>query len=167
MRSSRKTGFTLVEILIVVVILGILAAIVVPQFVNASDSAIKGALQSQLQTISSQVELYRVQNSGSYPTEDPDDPMITGGNDGWGIMVGGDFLKEVPINGYTKQGLIEGGVVGDAEGADRNADQGWFYAEADDAADPPTYLEGRVWAAGLIENKDDQETGPQLFHEAN
>lgn len=160
MRSSRKTGFTLVEILIVVVILGILAAIVVPQFVNASDSAIKGALESQLQTISSQIELYRVQNGGAYPTEDATDPMGDGlNNNGWGVMVGGDYLKEVPINGYTKSGDIVAGDVSDAEGADRDNDNGWFYADADDAATPPTWLEGRVWAAGLIENKDDPDTG--------
>ena len=35
----KKTGFTLVEILIVVIILGILAAIVIPQFTSASESA--------------------------------------------------------------------------------------------------------------------------------
>ena len=55
MRMRARTGFTLVEILIVVVILGILAAIVVPQFTQASSEAIKGALQSQLQTINSQI----------------------------------------------------------------------------------------------------------------
>ena len=64
---KRNTGFTLVEILIVVVILGILAAIVVPQFTSASQSAVKGAIQSQLQTISSQVELYRVKETGRVP----------------------------------------------------------------------------------------------------
>ena len=45
---ARKTGFTLVEILIVVIILGILAAIVIPQFTNASQDAIESALLSQL-----------------------------------------------------------------------------------------------------------------------
>src|SRR5262249_3312377 len=61
-------GFTLVEILIVVVILGILAAIVIPQFTSASESAKGSNLLSQLQTIRSQLELYQVQHNGSYPT---------------------------------------------------------------------------------------------------
>lgn len=39
MRAKMNRAFTLVEILIVVVILGILAAVVIPQFVNASDEA--------------------------------------------------------------------------------------------------------------------------------
>jgi len=70
MRAIRthKSGFTLVEILIVVIILGILAAIVIPQFTNASEDARKSSLTSQLQTLRSQVELYKLQHRDSYPT---------------------------------------------------------------------------------------------------
>ncbi len=56
-RTTRKGGFTLVEILIVVIILGILAAIVIPQFTSASESAKASSLVSQMQTIRSQLEL--------------------------------------------------------------------------------------------------------------
>ncbi|HMB94403.1 MAG TPA: prepilin-type N-terminal cleavage/methylation domain-containing protein [Tepidisphaeraceae bacterium] len=59
---TRKSGFTLVEILIVVIILGILAAIVIPQFTNASEDARKNSLTSQLQTIRSQLSLASVQH---------------------------------------------------------------------------------------------------------
>ena len=54
-------AFTLIEILIVVVILGILAAIVIPQFTDAAGEASRSNLQSQLQTIRSQIELHNVQ----------------------------------------------------------------------------------------------------------
>ncbi len=57
-----RHGFTLIEILIVVVILGILAAIVIPQFTDAAGEANRSNLQSQLQTIRSQIELHNVQN---------------------------------------------------------------------------------------------------------
>lgn len=60
--ARRQRGFTLIEILIVVVILGILAAIVIPQFTNASQDAQVSAIKSQLQTVRSQIELYRVKN---------------------------------------------------------------------------------------------------------
>ena len=66
---ARRKGFTLVEILIVVIILGILAAIVIPQFTNASEDARKSSLTSQLQTVRSQVELYKLQHRDQYPTD--------------------------------------------------------------------------------------------------
>jgi general secretion pathway protein G len=65
-RRNNK-GFTLVEILIVVIILGILAAIVIPQFTNASTDAKKNSLTSQLQTIRSQIELYKLQHNEQLP----------------------------------------------------------------------------------------------------
>jgi general secretion pathway protein G len=64
-RNSK--GFTLVEILIVVIILGILAAIVIPQFTNASTDARKISLTSQLQTVRSQIELYKLQHNDQLP----------------------------------------------------------------------------------------------------
>ncbi len=68
-RSTSNKGFTLVEILIVVIILGILAAIVIPQFTNASEDARKSSLTSQLQTLRSQIELYKLQHRDNYPTD--------------------------------------------------------------------------------------------------
>ncbi len=111
MRTLKRNGFTLVEILIVVVILGILAAIVVPQFTSASQQAVKGALASQVQTIESQIELYRVQNQGTFPHNDAD-PVIAGGtNDGWGVMVSNLYLKSSPMNGYTSTSTVQASLV--------------------------------------------------------
>ena len=64
--KARK-GFTLVEILIVVVILGILAAIVIPQFTDASTEAKTSSLCSDLQTMRSQIELYKIQHNDKLP----------------------------------------------------------------------------------------------------
>jgi general secretion pathway protein G len=64
---QAKRGFTLVEILIVVVILGILAAIVIPQFTQASTEAKVNSLCSDLQTLRSQIELYKVQHNDIPP----------------------------------------------------------------------------------------------------
>jgi general secretion pathway protein G len=66
---QAKRGFTLVEILIVVVILGILAAIVIPQFTQASTEAKQNSQCSDLQTLRSQIELYKVQHNDTAPAQ--------------------------------------------------------------------------------------------------
>ncbi len=65
--NTRRPGFTLIEILIVVVILGILAAIVVPQFATAQASARATAMRAQLNTIRGQVVAWRLQNADALP----------------------------------------------------------------------------------------------------
>src|SRR5260370_37423437 len=66
-RVSARRGFTLVEILIVVIILGILAAIVIPQFSNASTDARKASLLSQLQTLRSHIQLFKLHHNDVRP----------------------------------------------------------------------------------------------------
>jgi prepilin-type N-terminal cleavage/methylation domain-containing protein len=63
-RSS--SGFTLMEMLIVVTIIGILASIILPRFIAGSKSADKSAHRAERQTINAQLELYFFQNS-EYP----------------------------------------------------------------------------------------------------
>ena len=64
---ARKSGFTLIEILIVVIILGILAAIVIPQFSSASNDARRSNVQTTAQTLRSQIALYRLQHADRLP----------------------------------------------------------------------------------------------------
>src|SRR4051812_8663558 len=67
LKLERVRGFTLVELLIVVIILAILAAIVVPQFNNSSQDAKEAALDQNLSSIRTAIELYRAQHNGAYP----------------------------------------------------------------------------------------------------
>src|SRR4051812_26673923 len=67
MQRKPTRGFTLVEILIVVIILGILAAIVIPQFTNASNDARNNSVASTLQTMRSQLELFKIQHADTPP----------------------------------------------------------------------------------------------------
>ncbi|MDP7029527.1 MAG: prepilin-type N-terminal cleavage/methylation domain-containing protein [Phycisphaerales bacterium] len=87
-RRAAARGFTLIEILIVVVILGILAAIIIPQFTNAADDASISSARTQLQTMRSQIELYRSQQ-GSYPA-------ANGGGVDWTDLTGADYLRAAP-----------------------------------------------------------------------
>ena len=64
--KRMKRAFTLIEILIVVVLLGVLAAIVIPQFSDASDEAKVAAQASDLHTLQGQIQLYRAK-TGGYP----------------------------------------------------------------------------------------------------
>ena len=64
--KRRQTGFTLVELLIVAIILAILAAIVVPQFASTTVDAQEAALRSNLSGIRGAISLYRQQH-GEYP----------------------------------------------------------------------------------------------------
>ena len=69
-RQNRK-GFTLIEILIVVIILGILAAIVIPQFTNASKEAKQSSLVTMVQSLRSQIALFKLQHNDYLPGTAP------------------------------------------------------------------------------------------------
>ena len=66
-RMSNRKGFTLVELLVVVAIIGILAAIAVPRFTDASNSAKVAKIQADLRTIDSAIAVYYAKNK-AYPT---------------------------------------------------------------------------------------------------
>jgi general secretion pathway protein G len=63
----KNKGFSLVEIILVVTILGILAAIVLPGFQNHAANAKESAVKSNLLTIRSQLEVYKLQHGGVPP----------------------------------------------------------------------------------------------------
>lgn len=107
---KAKKGFTLVEILIVVVILGILAAIVIPQFTNASTEAKESSLSSNIQALRSQVELYKIQHNetlpGSYTGVDFVTALTSKTNAAGEVGTSsthryGPYMKTVPSNPFS------------------------------------------------------------------
>ncbi len=122
------SGFTLVEILIVVILLGILAAIVVPQFTDASTQTRESSLRSDLQTVRLQVELYKIQHNDDLPGAPANTSFaeaMTGTTDVDGSKTGDDFgpyVMKIPVNPFSSLATVrEGGVVAPAD------TQGWRY----------------------------------------
>jgi len=73
-RSHAARGFTLIELLIVVIIIAILAAIAIPQFSVSSDDAKVAALDANLSTMRSAIEMYRVQHKNTVPAKNTSVP---------------------------------------------------------------------------------------------
>ncbi len=65
---KKKDGFTLVELMVVVVIIGILAAIAVPQFTGMKEKAENAAEEANLRIIDSAIEMYYAEN-GDWPND--------------------------------------------------------------------------------------------------
>jgi general secretion pathway protein G len=135
MTRTRRSAFTLVEILIVVVILGILAAIVVPSMTRASVESAQGTTFSELQKIRRHVEMYMARNAGSLPL------VVDGSNGDWGAITGrtSEYLQGAPTNAFVGGENSRRVVHGSAADTEFSVDYGWIF-------DPVT---GRVWAAGF------------------
>lgn len=125
-RKAMAKGFTLVEILIVVVILGILAAIVVPQFTNAANEARNGNIATQVSTMENQFELYAAKNNGSYPD------LATAGETFADLITDG-YFKDLPVNPYTgSSSMVVNTTFDDADPSIStfdvaNSTGGWVY----------------------------------------
>ncbi len=124
-RKAMAKGFTLVEILIVVVILGILAAIVVPQFTNAANEARDGNIATQVSTMENQFELFAAKNNGSYPT------LLSGQE--FSDLITDGYFKDLPVNPYTgASSVVVNTTFDDANPAISlfdvaNSTDGWVY----------------------------------------
>jgi general secretion pathway protein G len=171
MQRNNNKGFTLVEILIVVIILGILAAIVIPQFSNASTDAKKNSLTSQLQTMRSQMELYKLQHNDQVPSKlkvaglhgvDPLDwDQLTAQTDVSGSTTGaatantkyGPYLQQIPsnpLNGETTILTDDGANYTTLAGATATSACGFVFNS----------VTGKIWATAVVKTNIFDESNP-------
>ena len=85
MKMSKK-GFTLIELMIVVAIIGILAAIAIPKFANLINKSKEGATKGALSTVRSAIQVYYGDNEGWFPT----DTLAS-------ITSGGKYINQMPV----------------------------------------------------------------------
>jgi general secretion pathway protein G len=117
--NRRSAGFTLVEVLIVVVIMAILAATIVPQFSNSSNDAKISSAKFNLHTLRSQIELYKSQHNGALPSIQNSTltELVNNTNSSGTVGTGaafpyGPYLATVPMNPITQSNTVVPGPAG-------------------------------------------------------
>jgi general secretion pathway protein G len=137
-RPARQRGFTLIEIMVVVIIIGLLAAVIVPQFMGRVDDARVAKAKEDIQSIETALTMYKLDNF-NYPTAEeglkalvqkPDDPNVqnwrAGGylqhlpKDPWGH----DYQYQVPASHGGDYDLFSLGADGQPGGEGANSDIG-------------------------------------------
>ena len=117
----RESGFTLLELLIVITIIAILAAAIIPNFVGFDAEAKIAATQTNLNTLRTRVTLFRAKE-GRYP--DALEELLTTNYDDMGIQR--SYLEQIPKELISSKGgsdavenrTAESGLIGDG---------GWTY----------------------------------------
>jgi general secretion pathway protein G len=142
--TGRGRAFTLVEVLIVVSVLAILAALVLPGLVNAGDQARASAIKLDLRHVRVQLQIYRSDHAGHWPELARFEQQMTMATNlaGNPAPVGtpgfnkGPYLRSVPKNPNTGTSDVGNGALGASA---------WYYDEntgefaANDSAESREY----------------------------
>jgi len=131
--SRKHNGFTLIELVIVVVIIGTIAAIAIPRLSRGAEGAADAKLSGDLAVLRNAIDLYATEHGGSYPsdTEATFIAQITtytdiNGNTNaskTGAYIYGPYIRKIPtLSVGTNKG--KDGIEKTTLGA---AGKGWFY----------------------------------------
>jgi len=126
---DMKRAFSLVELMIVVAILGILAAIVVPKFQNNTTEAKAAVAKNNLRILRSAIELYTAQRSGvppGYPDNNPANTP-TASSFKYQMTEERSYLKKMPQNPFNELTTLK--MIGNSGllPADATGEFGWIY----------------------------------------
>lgn len=138
---SRRSAFSLIELVIVVVIIGIIAAIAIPRMSRGAVGASESTLSGNLAVLRKAVDLYAGEHNGAFPKAATFDTQLMGktdidGNVGTtaGTHIYGPYLRSIPVMNVGpaagRKGTITQGTKPDGTAG------GWMYNENT----------GEVWA---------------------
>lgn len=113
---TKTSAFTLTELIIVIAVLGILAAIVIPKFSSATEEARSSGAMSQLVSVRKQIEVWKLDHNGTYPTLS----QVQSGAADWAVFTSktlidgsidssgsfGPYFPTPPVNNYTNSSLV-------------------------------------------------------------
>ena len=101
-RPQRQAGFTLIEIMVVVVILGILAALIAPNVISRIDEAQVTKARQDIRAIESALKLYRLDNFRYPDTEEGLDALVTPPSDPNARWPEGGYLDRIPKDPWDR-----------------------------------------------------------------
>src|SRR6267142_2383306 len=126
---DRRSAFTLIEVLIVVVIMAILAATIIPQFTDSTKDAKASTVKFNLSTLRSQIQLYRTQHNGLNPSatlvELTKATDATGAQGTGATSVYGPYPREIPFNPFSNSKTVT--VITDDPPTSATGSGGWLY----------------------------------------
>ncbi len=126
----KTQAFTLLEVLIVVIILGVLAGIVIPLLGNSSDDARVASVKSDLQTIRSQLQVYRFQHNNVWPatmtllTLSTNDSGASGAA-GTSYPLG-PYVPTLPTNPFTNTTTVKT-IASSTDSNPKDGTTAWYY----------------------------------------
>ena len=131
MRQNPSSGFTLVEVLIVVLIMAVLAATIIPQFTVSTTDAKVSTLKFNLHTLRAQLELYRNHHEGDPPSATLIELIKetdAKGNIGSGPNFPfGPYMDKIPLNPFTTSATITPISASPATAANVTGNGGWLF----------------------------------------
>ncbi len=144
--SRTHRGFNLIEVVIVLLVLGVLAWLVVPQFSSASNDVRRGSMSASLSLVRGSLELYRIEHHGRYPAlrtiaeqltlpTTPDGATPPTAEEGYdGDYPLGPYLPMIPENPACRTNTVGDGPPGSSA---------WYYNEATGEFRPNDSAAGR------------------------
>src|SRR5688500_13695846 len=128
---NRRPGFTLVEVLIVVVIMAVLAATIIPQFSDSARDAKISTAKFNLNTLRTQIQFYRAQHNGAPPSATLAE-LISKTDDSGAIGTGathiyGPYVTAIQENQFTNSNKVTAATANPPAAASGATDAGWLY----------------------------------------